>query len=384
MNPAWKLVPLREVLNESTNTEQPIAGKLYKQVGVRLWGQGIYEREVIDGLNTAYKSFSCVQSGDLVMNKIWARNGAVGVVPPKLANCYVSTEFPVYSVDANMILPTWMDLITQQEFFWNECAEKAFGTSGKNRIKPQKFLQITIPLPPLEEQQRIVARLSAAREKIERVRLLREEQAAGIRNALYSAYCDATEGAPTLPMSKIAPITRRAVAIAESEQYAELGIRCFGKGTFHKPALPGIDVGTKKLFRICAGDVMFSNVFAWEGAIAVAKSDDDGRVGSHRFISCVCKPDVALPEFLCFHFLTEKGLEAINAASPGGAGRNKTLGLDKLERILVPVPSLSKQKHFVSLLSKLTALQAHHAATARELDALFPCLLEKAFRGELS
>jgi len=38
---------------------------------------------------------------------------------------------------------------------------KSQGTSGKNRIRPEKFLDIEIPLPPLTEQRRIVAHIES-------------------------------------------------------------------------------------------------------------------------------------------------------------------------------------------------------------------------------
>ena len=42
-----------------------------------------------------------------------------------------------------------------------------------------------------------------------------------------------------------------------------------------------------KLFGIEKGDLVFSNIKAWEGAFAVAGEDDHGRVGSHRYLTCV-------------------------------------------------------------------------------------------------
>ena len=51
-------------------------------------------------------------------------------------------------------------------------------------------------------------------------------------------------------MKEVAPIIRREVKLNEESQYPELGIRCFGKGTFHKPALSGLEVATKKIFQI--------------------------------------------------------------------------------------------------------------------------------------
>jgi type I restriction enzyme S subunit len=184
-------------------------------------------------------------------------------------------------------------------------------------------------------------------------------------------------------MGEVAPLVRRAVEVDPFGIYPELGIRSFGKGTFHKPALSGLEIGDKRIFRIEVGDLLFSNVFAWEGAIAVAKREDAGRFGSHRFISCVPKPGVATSPFLCFYFLTTEGLSLIGAASPGGAGRNRTLGLDSLAAIEVPVPSFENQQWFDELQSKVDVLKHVQAETATELDALLPSILDKAFKGEL-
>jgi type I restriction enzyme S subunit len=125
------------------------------------------------------------------------------------------------------------------------------------------------------------------------------------------------------------------------------------------------------------------NVFAWEGAVAVAKPEDKGRYGSHRFITCVPRKDVITANFLCFYFLTEEGLEKLGEASPGGAGRNKTLGLTTLSKIQVPVPTMDKQQWFESLLFEADRLKTLQAQTAAELDALLPAILDRAFKGEL-
>jgi type I restriction enzyme, S subunit len=130
----------------------------------------------------------------------------------------------------------------------------------------------------------------------------------------------------------------------------------------------GAEVGTKKLFRIEPGDLLFNIVFAWEGAVAVAKPEDQGRVGSHRFLTCVPKSEVATAPFLCFHFLTERGLGQLGEASPGGAGRNRTLGLKALENIHVPVPPFDRQLWFDSIQSQLAGAMKLQARTATELS----------------
>jgi type I restriction enzyme S subunit len=90
---------------------------------------------------------------------------------------------------------------------------------------------------------------------------------------------------------------------------------------------------------------------------------------------------VATPSFLCFFFLTEEGLGLSGAASPGGAGRNRTLGLDALAKIRVPVPPIDSQRWFDSLQEMVGAVSQLQAEA--ELDALLPSILDRAFRGEL-
>lgn len=256
------------------------------------------------------------------------------------------------------------------------------GTS-KASINREAFSNVQIPLPPLNVQQKLLSTLEKVKIKIYEIKKLRAEQTKDINNLLFSKYKDLIENSEWLPMKEVAPIVRRPIVLKDDALYPELGIRCFGKGTFHKPALTGTEVATKKIFQIKTGDLVFSNVFAWEGGIAVAKEDDNDRYGSHRFISCVADEEKALAVFLCYHFLSQKGLEDINACSPGGAGRNKTLGLDKLMKISVPVPSLELQREFVELLEKTNAIKEHHKQTEQDLTELMPSLLDKAFKGEL-
>ena len=99
--------------------------------------------------------------------------------------------------------------------------------------------------------------------------------------------------------------------------------------------------------------------------------------------SLLPKAGVSTPEFLCFYFLTEEGLRKIGEASPGGAGRNRTLGLTKLTEIEVPVPEYGKQLWFNRLQAKVAAMLAAQKDAESELDALLPSILDKAFKGEL-
>jgi len=175
MSNRWPSAPLVQILKPVERPEVPVAGNVYRQVGVKLWGVGAYEREAIDGAETRYKTLSRVEADDVIVNKIWARNGSVAVIPESLAGSYVSGEFPTFTSIRDQLEPRWFHWITKTRFFWDQCDAKSRGTSGKNRIRPERFLEIDIPLPPLPEQRRIVVRIEELAAKINEARGLRQQ-----------------------------------------------------------------------------------------------------------------------------------------------------------------------------------------------------------------
>ena len=373
---------LHELL--TPNQEQALidGASTYSLIKLRLYQKGVELRQTKIGSELGSKQYIAKQ-GQFIISKIDARNGAMGLVPENLDRAVVTGDFLLFDFNEKLVDPKFFEYYTRLQDFDHACKLSSEGSTNRVRLKIDKFLNIRVSLPSIEEQKRIIAIVEKVRHNLNEIRKIRLEQAKDFKNLLYSKYTEIIEGADWYPMRIVAPIVRRDVVIDESALYPEVGIRSFGKGTFHKPALTGLEVGTKTLYQVKSGDLLFSNVFAWEGAIAVVKDDDDNRYGSHRFISCEVDKSQAIAEFLCYHFLTPKGLEDINHASPGGAGRNKTLGLEKLMRINVPVPNIGLQKEFVELFHKIEALREHHKQTEKELGELMPSLLDKAFKGEL-
>ena len=106
------MTALRDFATPAIRGEAPAAGQPYRQIGVRLWGEGAYERETIDGSATKYAQLFRAEVGDIVVNKIWARNGSVAVVQPELAGTYGSGEFPMFELDRARVIPRWVHWIT--------------------------------------------------------------------------------------------------------------------------------------------------------------------------------------------------------------------------------------------------------------------------------
>ena len=383
MTNGWQAVQLGEVLRRAKAELAIDDSVTYKQVTVRLWNKGVILRGKQKGITIKTKRQFYVKTGQLLMSRIDVRNGAIGLVPKELDGAIVSNDFWAYDFDENKLLPKLLAYYVTTPSFIEDANRTSSGTTQRIRADESAFLNIKIPLPPLDEQRRIVAHVDMLTTRLTSISQLRVAQSTEIQSLLVSTFNKITENARWLPMREVAPQVRRPIKIDASADYPELGVRSFGRGTFHKPAISGVMLGTKRLFRIEPNDFIFNNVFAWEGAVAVAKNEDADRFGSHRFITCLPIDKLATSEFLCFYFLTREGLEKLGTASPGGAGRNRTLGLNALENILVPVPEYEKQIWFDSVQARLASLRELQSAAGEELGTLLPSVLNKAFKGEL-
>jgi type I restriction enzyme S subunit len=319
----------------------------------------------------------------LVFSNVFAWEGAIAVASPSDAGRFGSHRFITCVVESERANATYLKLyLTASPDGRAQVLQASPGGAGRNRtLGVEKMGHIHVPLPPLAEQQVIVARLDALAEKTREVEEHLDAVERDAEHLLALRFRDVIADAPMRTMAEVAPLIRREQSIDLDGSYPELGIRSFGKGTFHKPPLSGSEVGTKRLYRIEPGDLLFSNVFAWEGAIAIAQPTDAGRFGSHRFITCQAHPELTTAEFLRYYFLTDEGMLKIGEASPGGAGRNRTLGLEKLMAIEVPMPPLAVQQTFNRLQAGVGTLKAKHMAIRQANAALMPATLERVFAG---
>lgn len=374
-------VPLDEAVEYRKEFITINDGERYKRCRVQLHARGIVQRDEVEGAVIKTKSQQVCKAGEFLVAEIDAKVGGFGIVPPDLDGAIVSSHYFLYSIKESLLDRDFLGYYVKTHQFRDQVAAK--GTTNYAAIRPRDVLDYTIPMPPLDEQRRIVSRIESLAAKIDEARQLRQAIQADAQAMLRSAFQRVIKGAEYRPMGEVAPIVRRSVEIEPEGEYPELGVRSFGKGVFHKPTLIGAQLDWQKLYRVHAGDVVISNIKAWEGAIAAAGEDDHNRVGSHRYITCVPEEGVTTADFLCFYLLTAEGIEQVQAASPGSADRNRTLAMKRLEKIKVPIPDYDKQLWFNRLQAQAAAITQAQANSQTELDALHPAILDRAFKGEL-
>jgi type I restriction enzyme S subunit len=380
MKQDWKMVKLGHVLKHRKGFIQIDDMEKYKLCRVQTSARGILLRSEVFGSEIRTKKQQVCKAGDFLVAEIDAKMGGYGILPKDLEGAIVSSHYFLYDIIEDKLDRRFLEFFTQTPRFFEQV--KAEGSTNYAAIRPSDVLTYEIPLPPLSEQQRIAGRLAALKGKIDAVRVLRGEQEKEMKGLLLTQYQKIIEGAEWKPMKEVAPLMRRKVDLQPNTVYAEIGVRSFGKGIFEKPSFNSDELSWEKPNWIEEGDLLMSNIKAWEGAVAAVGKEHDGKVGSHRYLTFIPYPEITSAEFLAFYFLTDAGYLKLSEASPGSADRNRTLNTKIILNTLVPVPDPKLQKEFLQLQTKMEALKSAQAAQLSALEGLFPVVLEQAFRGE--
>lgn len=373
----WPNVALGEVLQHRKEFILLDDTEHYKRCRVQLHAKGVVLRDTVPGSDIKTKRQQVCHAGEFLVAEIDAKMGGFGIVPESLEGAVVSSHYFLFEIDGTKLDKSFLDYFIRTTGFRNQV--EAQGSTNYAAIRPASVLGYQIPLPPLAEQQAIVSGLDTLAGKARQVNGRLDAIERDADRLLAVRFRDAIAGAPVRPMAEVAPLVRREIAIDPEASYTELGIRSFFKGTFQRRTMEGADYSWQNLFAIREGDLIFSNIMAWEQAIAIAKHEDDGCVGNHRMLTCEAAADKAVASFLYYYFTTAEGFAKIDAASPGTAARNKTLKAPDLMAIEVPIPSLATQRTFDALQTKVAELKARHATIRQANDALIPATLERVF-----
>ena len=129
----------------------------YKQVTVRTNNGGVCLRGVKKGKDIGTKKQMVVHTGQYIVSKIDARNGAFGIIPEELDGAIVTNDFPVFDVDNAVVNTEFLLLITTTKQFVAFAQSCSSGTTNRRRIDIDKFLEQKIPMPSLDEQERLLS-----------------------------------------------------------------------------------------------------------------------------------------------------------------------------------------------------------------------------------
>ena len=101
----------------------------------------------------------------------------MGLVPGSLDGALVTNDFPLFNLRRERLDPAFLDWLCRTAGFVELCLRASEGTTNRVRLKEERFLGLAIPLPPLAEQRRVVARIEELAAQIHEARTLRLQAA---------------------------------------------------------------------------------------------------------------------------------------------------------------------------------------------------------------
>jgi type I restriction enzyme S subunit len=301
-----------------------------------------------------------------------AWEGAFGIVPDEADNCVMSGAFVSYEVNRERIDPKYLDNYFKIESVWKSIGGQSTGTNVRRRsLHPDNFEKAIIPLPPLTEQRRIVARIEELAAKIEEARGLRKlamDEADRFPEGFSSwVFQKAAEG---FNIEELGGLIRMASGkgltsseMDDSYPYPVYGGGLAGKYSrylFEEPTIAIGPVGAR------CGCVFLTEPKSWitDNALYITEASD--RLDRDYLVYALSNLDLRQ--------------QANQAAQP-------VVSQKKINPMKIPVPPKDEQRRIVAYLdelqSKVDALKKLQQETAKELEAMLPSVLDKAFKGEL-
>lgn len=269
---------------------------------------------------------------------------------------------------------------------------KMQGSTARRRSLPAPiFLDLPVPLPPLDEQRRIAAILDQAaalsQKRIQTLQLFDQLLEAKFRNTFLTGE-SATEQAP---LGEITSLTAGKSIIAESQsgsgKFRVLKISAVTSGKFlagESKLLP-IDYNPPKSHLINQGDLLMSraNTAQLVGATAIVDRPVDGLALPDKIWKFNWHNDRSSPYFYSSLLATREFRRKISALSSGSSGSMKNIPKQKLLSMNVPVVSFDRQKDFEEQARSLGEKRKAIENSAESINTLLRSLQACAFRGEL-
>ena len=242
-------------------------------------------------------------------------------------------------------------------YFYDYFDLKRFGSgSGVPTLNRNDVHVKKIPLPPLPEQRAIAQILSLMDTAINKnIQLIAQKKLRKkwlIQNLLMGKKrLKGFRGEwRELKLVDILKVAGKPFIPIQDKIYQQIGIRSHTKGIFYKEKVTGQELGNKRVFKIEPNCFVVNIVFAWEHAIAKTSSKEVEMIASHRFPMYKPKSDILNLDYLLYYFKSLRGKYLLGLASPGGAGRNKTLGKSEFMKLKIPVPSIEEQTAIAQIL----------------------------------
>ena len=392
MSKQWPKVKLGEVLRHRKEFITIDDLTNYKRPRVQLHVQGIVLRDDVPGALIKTKKQQVCRAGEFLVAEIDAKVGGFGILPESLNGSIVSSHYFLFVIDEAKLNRRFLDFFIRTPTFREQVA--AQGSTNYAAIRPAHVLGYEIPLPPLAEQRRVVARIEALAAQIHEASTLRhqaaEEAAILIPSGMAGIFKNLGEKYPTKKLETLCDVVRggsprpagSSLYYGGDIPFMKVGDLTKDDGMYLYEASASVNELGREQSRFIESDtLMLTNSGATLGVPKITKIAGCFNDGSQAFLNI--SPSVS-KEFL-YYLFKSKTLWFREQLARGQGQPN--LNTDMTKQMDVPVPPLAEQRQIVSeldaLQAEVDALKRLQSETAAELDALLPSILDRAFKGEL-
>jgi type I restriction enzyme, S subunit len=336
-----------------------------------------------------------VQPGDLVVSGINAAKGAIAVYDEKNSDPLAATiHYGSYKVNRQKADIKYLWWLLRSNTFRDLLSQYVPG-GIKTELKAKRLLPIPVPLPHLDEQRRIVAKIESQSTRIDEAKKLRKAIQADMDSLLVAmAHRNDLNGKEKLKqgwvqvtLGDVLEQVSDPVDVEPGMEYPHFGIYSFAKGLFKKAPLLGDEIKASKLYRVWEGLFIYGRLNAYEGAFAIVSKDYDKHHVSNEFPMFECVQGKILPEFLLAYFSTPAVWEELKrkVTGIGGGAGNRRIRLKEsvLLSDVIWLPPISWQQKIKTTAEQMAIVKQDRDSAGLELDALLPAILDKAFKGKL-
>jgi type I restriction enzyme S subunit len=158
--------------NQSITIDDSVS---YRRVTARLQAKGIVLRDEIEGRLLKTKKQQLCKGGDFLVAEIDAKVGGFGIVPDELEGAIVSSHYFLFEINDEQLQRDYLGHYVRTRDFQKQILAR--GSTNYASIRPEKVLELKLPLPPLSEQKRIVKTMNSLMAKVEEAGKLRWEAA---------------------------------------------------------------------------------------------------------------------------------------------------------------------------------------------------------------
>lgn len=163
-------------------------------------------------------------------------------------------------------------------------------------------------------------------------------------------------------------------SVDASKRYEMVGVLSFGKGLFDRDPIDAGKTSYKYFLRLEAEHIVMSQLFGWEGALALSSNKFAGKYVSPQFPTFVCDEDQIDRYFLGWAIRRPGFWKDLSSRAKGMGDRRRTLNPEALFESETVLPSISEQhdivNHLNALAERTQQLEAHLDAVERNAEQL--------------